>query len=159
MMKTKRLRLREIDKEDCEILYKLIFSDKDVIKYTFGKDVISEKNVYEYVQQIGLKVLEDHFQKEIIGLAGILPCDYLQKDDYEFGFILAKKFWGQGYATEIGKAQIESIKNSFSKRRAIATVYPENFASIKCIERLGLKYEKTIFTDRGERLVYLLNFE
>lgn len=158
-MKTERLRLRTLNQEDSKALYELIFSDRDVIKYTFGKDTISEQNVYEYVKQIGLKVLENNTSKEIIGLAGVLPCSYLQADDYEFGFILAKKFWGQGYANEIGKAQIESIKNSLSKHRAIATVYPENFASIKCIEKLGLKYETTISTDRGERLVYLLNFK
>jgi len=157
-MRTERLRLRALNQEDSKTLYELIFSDKDVIKYTFGKDTLSEQNIYEYVKQIGLKVLENNTTKEIIGLAGVLPCSYLQEDDYEFGFILAKKFWGLGYASEIGKAQIESIKNSFFKNRAIATVYPENFASIKCIEKLGLKYETTIFTDRGERLVYLLNF-
>lgn len=158
-MRTERLRLRALNQEDSKTLYELIFSDKDVIKYTFGKDTISEQNIYEYVKQIGLKVLENNTTKEIIGLAGVLPCSYLQEDDYEFGFILAKKFWGLGYASEIGKAQIESIKNSLLKNRAIATVYPENFASIKCIEKLGLKYETTIFTDRGERLVYLLNFK
>jgi ribosomal-protein-alanine N-acetyltransferase len=158
-MRTERLRLRELNLEDSQTLYELIFSDKNVIKYTFGKDAISEQNIYEYVKQIGLKVLENNTTKEIIGLAGILPCSYLQEDDYEFGFILAKKFWGLGYASEIGKAQIESIKNSLFKNRAIATVYPENFASIKCIEKLGLKYETTISTDRGERRVYLLNFK
>ncbi|ARU48503.1 GNAT family N-acetyltransferase [Sulfurospirillum diekertiae] len=158
-MKTERLRLRTLNQEDSKTLYELIFSDKDVIKYTFGKDTIAEQNVYEYVKQIGLKVLENNTTHEIIGLAGVLPCSYLQEDDYEFGFILAKKFWGQGYASEIGKAQIESIKNALLKNRAVATVYPENVASIKCIEKLGLKYEKTILTDRGERLVYLLNFK
>ncbi|WP_060826065.1 GNAT family N-acetyltransferase [Sulfurospirillum cavolei] len=157
-MKTERLRLRTLNQEDSKTLYELIFSDKDVIKYTFGKDTISEQNVYEYVKQIGLKVLENNTSKEIIGLAGVLPCSYLQADDYEFGFILAKKFWGLGYASEIGRAQIASIKNSFTQNRAIATVSPENIASIKCLEKLGLKYEKTIFTDRGEKLIYVIKF-
>ena len=157
-METQRLTLREINKEDITALYELIFSDKDVVKYTFGKNNIAEQKIYEYVKQIGLKVLESNNTKEIIGLAGILPCSYLQEDDYEFGFILAKKFWGLGYASEIGRAQIESIKNSLSHKRAIATVSPENIASIKCLEKLGLKYEKTILTDRGKKLIYLIKF-
>ncbi len=157
-MKTERLRLREINREDDTTLYEFIFRDQDVVRYTFGKDVISEQNVYEYVKQIGLKVIENNMTKEIIGLAGVLPCPYLGRDDYEFGFILAKKFWGLGYAGEIGKAQIEFIKNTLLKTRAVATVYPQNFASIKCIEKLGLKYETTVSTDRGERLVYLIEF-
>lgn len=157
-METQRLTLREINKEDITALYELIFSDKDVVKYTFGKNNIAEQEIYEYVKQIGLQVLESNNTKEIIGLAGILPCSYLQEDDYEFGFILAKKFWGLGYASEIGRAQIESIKNSLSHKRAIATVSPENTASIKCLEKLGLKYEKTILTDRGKKLIYLIKF-
>ena len=157
-METQRLTLREINKEDITALYELIFSDKDVVKYTFGKNNIAEQKIYEYVKQIGLKVLESNNTKEIIGLAGILPCSYLQEDDYEFGFILAKKFWGLGYASEIGRAQIASIKNSFTQNRAIATVSPENIASIKYLEKLGLKYEKTIFTDRGEKLIYVIKF-
>ena len=157
-METQRLTLREINKEDITALYELIFSDKDVVKYTFGKNNIAEQEIYEYVKQIGLQVLESNNTKEIIGLAGILPCSYLQEDDYEFGFILAKKFWGLGYASEIGRAQIESIKNSLAQNRAIATVSPENIASIKCLEKLGLKYEKTIITDRGKKLIYLIKF-
>ncbi len=157
-METQRLTLREINKEDITALYELIFSDKDVVKYTFGKNNIAKQEIYEYVKQIGLQVLESNNKKEIIGLAGILPCSYLQEDDYEFGFILAKKFWGLGYASEIGRAQIESIKNSLSHKRAIATVSPENTASIKCLEKLGLKYEKTILTDRGKKLIYLIKF-
>ena len=86
-MKTERLRLRELNPEDSKTLYELIFSDKDVIKYTFGKNNILEQNIYEYVKQIGLKILENNTTKEIIGLAGVLPCSYLQEDDYEFGFI------------------------------------------------------------------------
>jgi ribosomal-protein-alanine N-acetyltransferase len=49
-MKTEKLRLRDINREDSQTLYELIFSDKDVIKYTFGKDHISEQNIYEYVK-------------------------------------------------------------------------------------------------------------
>jgi ribosomal-protein-alanine N-acetyltransferase len=33
-----------------------------------------------------------------------LPCKYIGNDEYEFGFILATKFWAKGYAREIGKA-------------------------------------------------------
>jgi len=157
-MKTERLRLRELNQKDSKILYELIFSDKDVVKYTFGKNTILEQNIYDYVKQIGLKVLENNATNDIIGLAGVLSCSYLQEEDYEFGFILAKKFWGLGYASEIGKAQIESIKNSLAQNRAIATVSPENIASIKCLEKLGLKYEKTIITDRGKKLIYLIKF-
>ena len=157
-MKTERLRLREVNQKDSKILYELIFSDKDVVKYTFGKNTILEQNIYDYVKQIGLKVLENNATNDIIGLAGVLSCSYLQEEDYEFGFILAKKFWGLGYASEIGKAQIESIKNSLAQNRAIATVSPENIASIKCLEKLGLKYEKTIITDRGKKLIYLIKF-
>jgi ribosomal-protein-alanine N-acetyltransferase len=47
---------------------------------------------------------------------------------------------------------------TLKKEKAIALVHPKNSASIKCIEKLGLSYVKAIRSNRGERLVYSLEF-
>ncbi|MFA9374098.1 MAG: GNAT family N-acetyltransferase, partial [Poseidonibacter sp.] len=92
-------------------------------------------------------------------LAGNIECNYLDEKDYEFGFILGKDFWGKGYATEIGKAQIDFIKNELKGKRVLALVHKDNIGSIKTIEKLGLIHLTTVQTDgRGNREVYIKNF-
>lgn len=158
IMKTDRLTLRELQNSDIDELYELIFNDEDVVKHTFGKNKIAYDDIFQYIQKIGLQVIEKNDTKELVGLGGVLACNYLDKEEYEFGFILAKKFWAKGYASEIGKAQIRQIKDELKQPRAIAVVDPQNSASIKCIKRLGLSLVKTVQSDRGERLVYAINF-
>ena len=66
---------------------------------------------------------------------------------------------GQGYATEIGKAQIDFIKNELKARRVLALVHKDNIASIKTIEKLALIHLTTVPTDgRGNREVYIKKF-
>lgn len=110
------------------------------------------------MKELPLKVLLKNDTLEIIGLAGVLDCDYLKKEDYEFGFILAKEYWGNGFAYEIGQGQIEYIKNTLKAKRVLALASKENTASINTIKKLGLSYFKTIVTKRGEREVYILTF-
>lgn len=163
ILNTNRLILRTLSKDDFETLYEKIFSDYEVVENTFGSTMFSKEETFEFLlkngnfdSNIGLSVLEEKERNTIIGLAGVLPCSYLNEDDYEIGFILEKKSWGKGYAKEIGSAQIEQIKNELNKHRALAVVAPINKASIKSLEKLGFVYEKNTIIPRGERLVYSL---
>ena len=163
ILNTNRLILRTLLKDDFETLYEKIFSDYEVVENTFGSTMFSKEETFEFLlkngnfdSNIGLSVLEEKERNTIIGLAGVLPCSYLNEDDYEIGFILEKKSWGKGYAKEIGSAQIEQIKSELNKHRALAVVAPINKASIKSLEKLGFVYEKNTIIPRGERLVYSL---
>lgn len=163
ILNTNRLILRTLSKDDFEALYEKIFSDYEVVENTFGSTMFSKEETFEFLlkngnfdSNIGLSVLEEKETNTIIGLAGVLPCSYLNEDDYEIGFILEKKSWGKGYAKEIGSAQIEQIKSELNKHRALAVVAPINKASIKSLEKLGFVYEKNTIIPRGERLVYSL---
>lgn len=163
ILNTNRLILRKLSKDDFNTLYEKIFSDYEVVENTFGSTMFSQEETYKFLlengnfdSKVGLSVLEEKETNSIIGIGGVLPCTYLDEDDYEIGFILEKKSWGKGYAKEIGSAQIEQIKNELKKDRALAVVAPVNKASIKSLENLGFVYKKTTVIPRGERLVYSL---
>ena len=166
IMETDRLILRTTILQDTNDLYKQVFSNDDVIKFTFGSDGLNIdetkdfiKNNCNFDKKLGLSTLIEKISGRVIGLAGNMECNYLEKKDYEFGFILGKEFWGKGYATEIGKAQINFIKNEFKGKRVLALVHKDNMASIKTIEKLGLNYLTTVPTNgRGNRKVYIQNF-
>ncbi|WP_371323002.1 GNAT family N-acetyltransferase [Dechloromonas sp. ZY10] len=93
---------------------------------------------------------------EIIGFAGLLPCSALGADDYEIGFVLARRHWGRGYAQEIGHAQLAYGFTQLNCPRMLAQVAPDNLASRKALEKLGMHlHGSTPHPLRGERLIYL----
>jgi ribosomal-protein-alanine N-acetyltransferase len=53
---------------------------------------------------------------------------------------LHKKYWHQGYATELAKALIEWGFKKFSLPKIIAGVHPENEGSRKVMEKSGMSY-------------------
>jgi len=166
IFETSRLYLRRLTKEDIKELFVQIFSNKEVVKYTFGYNLFSFDEAKGFIENhcnfddiLGLSVIEEKESSKVIGLAGIIKCDYLDCEDYEMGFILGKPFWGKGYATEIGEGQIEFAKNRLKANRVLALAHKDNIRSLNCIKKLGLKYCKTISTNdgRGDREVYYIN--
>ncbi len=151
--------------EDFDILHEKIFSNTKVVENTFGSSGFSKEETKEFLKNkgnfdknTGLSVLIEKEKQSIIGLAGILSCDYLDEQDYEIGFILEENSWGKGYAKEIGLEQIEQIKG-LGQKRAIAAAAKDNLSSHKALSSLGFKLEKTAYDEiRGERVIYSLKF-
>jgi [ribosomal protein S5]-alanine N-acetyltransferase len=133
ILNTARLILRTIKNSDFEQIHKKIFSNPNVVKNTFGSKLFTLEETKEFLvknanfnDKIGLSVIEEKENNKIIGLAGLLKCDYLNDEDYEIGFILEESSWGKGYAKEIGIAQINQVKTDFAKNRVLAAAAPEN---------------------------------
>ncbi len=150
--------------EDIQILYEKIFSNKDVMNYAFSQKIFSSNETKEFINNyfakehsnIGLAPIFEKQNNNLIGFAGILECNYLDKNDFEFGFILAKEFWNQGYATEIGKAQINFAFEKLKLNSILALTNKDNFQSKKVLTKLNMKYEKDIITnERGCREIYI----
>ncbi|MBS6511670.1 MAG: GNAT family N-acetyltransferase, partial [Clostridiales bacterium] len=57
------------------------------------------------------------------------------------GYILGKDAWGKGYATEAGEASIRYLFENYAAQKVIAEIRPENEASVRVAERLGMKKE------------------
>lgn len=63
-------------------------------------------------------------------------------EDYisgELGWIIDKKYWGNGYAYEAAKAVIDVCKKKRNMKKFIAHCDSENRASIRVMEKLGMK--------------------
>ena len=93
----------------------------------------------------------------VIGFAGLLESTAIGKQDFEIGFVLGREFWGRGYATEIGVAQIEYGLEQKKCSRLLAFVAPENDASKSALVKIGMQHHSTIETSsRGKRDVYIV---
>ncbi|NOX43531.1 MAG: GNAT family N-acetyltransferase [Gammaproteobacteria bacterium] len=143
---TKRLKLRQWRKDDLPIFAKLN-ADPVVMKYY--PDVLSEKQSNEMAEKIessiaqrgwGFWAVEKTDNKNFIGFVGlneptydlpVTPC-------VEIGWRLAKKYWGNGYATEAAKAAMVVAFDKLNFSEIVSFTSVSNKQSRAVMERLGM---------------------
>ena len=108
MFKTDRLRFKILHSKYEKDLEKLLCKNHLVMKTTLKgrvftkeefKKLIKEDFIKSKNDKIGFWCLTSTSEDEIIGISGLLKCDYLNNYNYEFGFILNENNWGKGLAT------------------------------------------------------------
>ncbi len=158
---TNRLILRTVADNDLPLLHKKIFSYTNVMQLAFSGKIFDIDGTKSFIDeyfaaensQVGLGPIVLKNTNELIGFAGILPF----RDSYELGFVLSKNHWGNGYAAEIGLAQIDLIR-SLKKKNAFALVSPDNEASKSVLGKLSMDYMETIdIQNRGKRDIYAIS--
>lgn len=78
---------------------------------------------------------------EPIGRAGLRRDMVMGKETVELGYILAKAYWGRGYATELGLALLSYGFDVLGLDEIVAEVRPDNLPSLRVVERLGMQYK------------------
>ena len=82
---------------------------------------------------------------EAIGFSGFRACHYLNEDDVEFGWVLAKEHHGRGYATALGEALIRQALESRRLPRVLAACNPLNHASERILrDKLQMRFERQV---------------
>lgn len=62
--------------------------------------------------------------------------------EIELGYLLNPTYWSRGLATEAAKASLRYGFEELKFKEIVAVVQPENIASQRVMEKLGMKYEK-----------------
>jgi ribosomal-protein-alanine N-acetyltransferase len=76
---------------------------------------------------------------EMIGWGGLQPLE--ATGEIEIGYGFAKLYWGQGFATEMAQAWFRYGFERVGLERIVAVAEPENTASWRVMEKLGMRYE------------------
>lgn len=79
---------------------------------------------------------------EVVGDVGAFVRDGCP--DFELGWTLYRRFWGQGFATEAAKAALAFAFDGHRAKRVIAHITAANTASVAVSQRLGMKYEADV---------------
>ncbi|TSJ42520.1 GNAT family N-acetyltransferase [Fluviicola chungangensis] len=160
IIETPRLFLREMTPDDAENAYMLNL-DPEVLRYT-GDDPfegVEEARKflenYESYQKYGFgrwaMILKE--TGEYLGWCGLKYTPEL--DEFDIGYRLMKKFWGKGYATEAAEACLDLGFNQFGMETIVGRAMPENGASVRVLEKIGLTYLKNRMTNGTEEVVYI----
>ncbi|MDJ0519843.1 MAG: GNAT family N-acetyltransferase [Trichodesmium sp. MO_231.B1] len=62
--------------------------------------------------------------------------------EIELGYLLNPAYWYRGLATEAAKASLKYGFEELKLKEIVAVAQPENIASQRVMEKLGMKYEK-----------------
>lgn len=151
-LRTKRLILREVQNTDVDALHHHIFGDEEVMR--FGNGVQTKEQAQEWIHAriesyekhgFGAYIIVEQSTNEVIGYCGLFYVpDVNGKHEVAIGYRLARSKWGSGYASEATQVVKDYAFNHLNLSRLIATIDPENSASIRVAEKLGMTHESNV---------------
>lgn len=162
---TERLIVRQYTLNDVEELFR-VMSDSKVHTYTKDKgNPWDMQRTDAYIRFMINKdfrtldcyhgaVIEKH-SNSLIGLCGLNP--YKEREP-EIEWKLGVRYWGKGFATELGK---QMIKEAFANTGIIGIygmAQSENSASRTVLEKIGMVYlSNQMFRDHEDSFYYIAN--
>ncbi|MCL5247481.1 GNAT family N-acetyltransferase [Cellulophaga sp. 20_2_10] len=164
MLQSQRIQFKPLSTTYKKPLEDLFCKNPLVMQNTLKGRVLTANELQKIVEDdfittidetVGFWCLTNKEDNAFIGVSGLLKCNYLGKESYEFGFILDDNFWGKGIATEIGEFWIDYAKNQLKLDEILATASPENHASRRVLEKLNLQMVRQFTSkERGARLLF-----
>ncbi|MBD2384336.1 GNAT family N-acetyltransferase [Cylindrospermum sp. FACHB-282] len=162
-LETERLIFRQFTENDLDNLFELN-NDPDVVRFAnlTGKPTEYEDikqqvlprflKYYNLYDSYGIWAAIEKSSKNFIGWFHFRPnlenTAIDNPEEIELGYRLRKSAWGKGYATEGSR---ELILKGFSELKiqcVVATALVANVASIRVMEKAGLKFERYFLETR-----------
>jgi RimJ/RimL family protein N-acetyltransferase len=160
-LETERLRLRGLRRSDYED-YAALYADPEVLRYLgSGQEPWDRGRSWRHMAFLighwqlggaGMWAVEHRETGEFVGTVGFAAPEGWP--GFKLAGALARRFWGQGYATEAGRAALAYAFTALEKDHVISLINPENRASIRVAKRIGETLEGRIQHLGRERLCY-----
>lgn len=162
VLETPRLLLREFTDDDLPFVLRLL-NEPSWLRFIGDRGVRTLDDARRYLDDGPRKVQALHgfslwcvVPRETglpVGMCGLIRRDTLP--DADVGFAFLPEAWGKGLATEAAAAVLAHARDVLGLRRVLAITDPENAASIRVLERIGLRREGTVRMP-GEEIDLLL---
>lgn len=151
ILTTERLVLSEMTAADAPFMYQLL-TMPSWLKYIGDRGIKNEADAKAYLENkiiptyknlgFGFYKVALRSDNTTLGICGIVKRDGLENIDIGYGFLEAHT--GKGYALEATKAMLEYAITALNIKKIVAIVDPMNNKSIRLLEKIGLKYVKTL---------------
>lgn len=163
VLETDRLILKRLQTSEIASLVDL-WSDPEVTLFTGGpreKEWLQaefEKSTREpLAEQYDLWPVIEKRTGKVVGHCGLLEKEVDGKAEIEIIYIISKTAWGNGFASEVGRALIQYAFKKMKLMRLIALIEPENTASERVAQKIGMYLEKDVVRPGGAiRKVYVI---
>jgi RimJ/RimL family protein N-acetyltransferase len=148
---TERLSLEHLTEDDAAFTCSLL-NDPDFIAHIADRGIRDEPQARQYLLDGPIKSYREHGfgmyamrlrnSGETVGMCGLVKRDGL--DDVDIGYALLPSGRGLGYAREAAERVLQHAWEDIRLPRLVAIVSPDNPASIKLLESLGMKFESMV---------------
>lgn len=158
MLKTERCILSKLQSNDYDDV-KQLYRDEKVRRY-LGGIVDEERCKIKFVGILNADcdsyywVIREIEKKQFVGLVS-LDLHHDGKNT-EISYDLMPKWWGKGYGTEIIKEVISYGFKELGLTKIVAETQTANKASIRLLERVGMKFQGTVERFGAEQSIYYL---
>ena len=162
ILETERLILRRLLPEDLDDLFAL-YRDPEIRRY-FPEGTLTYEETQEELEwflnghpehpELGLWATIHKETHQFIGRCGLLPWTIDGQYDVEVAYLLSKAYWRQGLGTEVARAILNYGFEQLHLSRLICLIDPNNQASIKVAQNMGMTLEKMGQDESGSFLVY-----
>lgn len=138
-----------------DVAFRRLTQDARVMRYISNGQPWSEQQTHEFIerQRAGFATRGYCLWKlvaketgELAGMCGLQPL--ANTPDIEIGWWLAPEYWGQGLATEAARCVLGCGFTKFRLDEIVAVALRENRASLRVMEKLGMRDTGNI-THRG----------
>jgi len=151
VLETARLTLRRLTEDDDDFILALV-NDPSFIRFIGDRGVRTLEDARAYIRNgpaasydtfgFGLFLTALRTDGTPIGICGLLKRGSL--DDVDVGFAFLPPYCGQGYAFEAASAVLAYGRETWGLSRIVAVVQPDNAASIRLLEKLGMRFERMV---------------
>jgi RimJ/RimL family protein N-acetyltransferase len=165
LIETERLRLREYTTEDAAFIFELMNSE-GWLKYIGDRNIKTVGDAVAFIEKYylpsykingygALMVILKESGKPI-GSCGLYKRENLKHPDVGFAFL--GEYLGKGFGFEAAQAVMKFSNESLKIETILGFTVPDNIASIKLLEKLGLKQKGTYFLkDNPDELLLFSN--
>lgn len=148
ILETERIYLREMDQCDYDDLCEILQDAETMYAYEHAFTDIEAQNwlnkQFERYKQFGfgLWAVIDKKTKCFIGQVGLTIQNIEGKDELEIGYLIKRKYWHCGYATEAAIACKDYAFYQLKKDRVVSIIRDTNSASQNVSKLVGMTIEK-----------------
>ena len=157
-LETERLLLRPFATDTDAPFILTLLNEPSFLQYIGDKKVRTLEDARQYLLSgpissyerhgFGLLLVELTDPQTSIGMCGLLKREELTDPDIGFAFL--PDFWNKGFAFAAAAAVMKDAQERLNLGRILAIVNPDNYPSIKLLERLGFSFERML--DQGTKL-------
>lgn len=150
-LQSERLTLRRFTSADAAVFFRLN-SEPELVQYTARAALTSlsaakamlDSEHFRHNEKAGLGrfACVEKSSGTVIGVVGLRP--ELNFGGYAFGYRILPEYWGQGFATEAALAILNYAAVRLQLHHLVATVFPQNIASVRVLEKIGMVFEQEV---------------
>jgi len=151
VLETPRLILRRLLPGDVDALHAL-YADPEIRRH-FPDGTLTRDQTREEIEwfleghprhpDLGLWATIERGSGEFLGRCGLLPWEIEGRHEVELAFLIDKRRWREGFATEAANGIVDYASRVLRLERLICLIMPGNAASTGVARKIGMTFERT----------------